>query len=47
MALAAKEIQEKLANFSTCKFHFNGHLVLLYLKTGEYSFSLSHIVWEC
>ncbi len=38
MAIAAKEIQETLANFSTCKFHLNGHLILHYLKTGESSF---------
>ena len=35
MSLAGKEIQEKLTNFGTCKFHFNRHLVLLYLKAGE------------
>ena len=40
MALAGKEIQEKLANFGTCKFHFNRHLILLYLKAGECLFFL-------
>ena len=45
-----KEIQEKPANFGTCKFHFNIHLALLYLNASECLFflalfgSIEHIV---